>query len=39
MVHSLNDNMGLDDIDDKDTLLLVLRLVIEGGSLDCQLVV
>ncbi len=31
--------MGLDDIDNRDTLLLVLRLMIEDGSLDCQLVI
>ncbi len=37
--HSLNGDMDLDDIGDRDTLLLVLRLVTEDGSLDCQLVV
>ncbi len=31
-------DIGLDDISDRDTLLLVLRLVTEDDNLDCQLV-
>ncbi len=38
-LHSLNNDMDLDDIGDKDILLLILQLVTKDDNLDCQFVI